>query len=152
MYIHQRQIVHRDLKPQNILVNSKGRAVITDFGLSRTLEVEVNEYATEVVSLWYRSPELLNGENIYSYYIDIWSLGCIFYEVLSGEVLFPGLNVTNQLKMIKSQGEYLYFLEKKLITLRIKQNVITAVLGCLIKCTKRRINILKIKELLEIED
>ncbi|KAM0673488.1 Cell division control protein 2 [Gurleya vavrai] len=98
--IHDKRIVHRDLKPQNILVDNKGNLKIADFGLARSLEVRMPFYNSEVVTLWYRSPELLQGNENYSFYIDMWSVGCIICEMINDKVLFKGEDDQNQLQII----------------------------------------------------
>lgn len=100
-HLHIRNIVHRDLKPHNILVNSKGILKIADFGLARSLNAMDMAYSSEVVTLWYRAPELLMGSTNYGYEIDIWSLGCILYEMICKKPLLPGENKNMQLDLCK---------------------------------------------------
>ncbi|KAI5185125.1 hypothetical protein NEHOM01_0630 [Nematocida homosporus] len=99
-YLHAQQIVHRDLKPQNILVNKNGQLKIADFGLARSFEIKMPSYSSEVVTLWYRSPELLRGCKIYGYSIDMWSLGCIVSEIITRTPLFSGTDKQDQLLKI----------------------------------------------------
>ena len=92
-YLHQNNILHRDIKTLNILLNNKGEVKIGDFGLSRIfVENMKRKYTNRVVTIWYRSPELLLGETVYGGEIDIWSLGCVFWEILTGNCLFYGDN------------------------------------------------------------
>jgi len=104
-YCHQRRIVHRDLKPQNLLIDKKGSLKIADFGLARAFCVPVRQYTHEVVTLWYRAPEILLGSATYSIPVDIWSAGCIFAEMLSKKPLFPGDSEIDQLfKIFRQMG------------------------------------------------
>ena len=91
-YLHQNNVLHRDIKPQNILVNNKGEIKIGDFGLSRIFSefIKNKRYTNRVVTRWYRCPELLLGETNYGPAIDIWSIGCVFWEILTGDILFRG--------------------------------------------------------------
>lgn len=88
---HSRRIVHRDLKPQNILV-SKDEAVVklADFGLARAFRIPLQTYTHEVVTMWYRAPEILLGSKYYLPAVDMWSLGCILAELANARPLFPG--------------------------------------------------------------
>ncbi|KAF1333112.1 Cmgc/mapk protein kinase, partial [Globisporangium splendens] len=100
-YLHSANVLHRDLKPSNILVNSDCRLKICDFGLARhandrDLEEGLSEY---VVTRWYRAPELLLA-NSYTKAIDMWSIGCIFAELLGRRIMFPGKSYVDQLKVI----------------------------------------------------
>jgi cyclin-dependent kinase 5 len=100
-YCHRHSIFHRDLKPQNILISKKGELKLADFGLARAFGIPVRIYSAEVVTLWYRPPEVLMGAQVYTTSIDIWSAGCIFAEMAnSGRPLFPGSDVDEQLKRI----------------------------------------------------
>ena len=78
-YCHDNHILHRDLKPQNLLINVKRMELkLADFGLARAVGIPVNTFSNEVVTLWYRAPDVLLGSRNYSTSIDIWSAGCIF--------------------------------------------------------------------------
>mmetsp|Transcript_6921 Transcript_6921/g.12272 ORF Transcript_6921/g.12272 Transcript_6921/m.12272 type:complete len:317 (-) Transcript_6921:190-1140(-) len=89
-FCHASRILHRDLKPQNLLVNGEGILKIADFGLARAYTVPVPKYTHEVVTVWYRAPEILLGSAIYSIPVDVWSVGCVIGEMASGHPLFAG--------------------------------------------------------------
>ncbi|KAL5111022.1 Cyclin-dependent kinase 14 [Taenia crassiceps] len=90
-YCHDRRILHRDLKPQNILVSATGELKLADFGLARAKSVPSHTYSHEVVTLWYRPPDVLLGSTNYTASLDMWGVGCIFLEMLSGDATFPGV-------------------------------------------------------------
>ncbi|KAI3374873.1 hypothetical protein L3Q82_021413 [Scortum barcoo] len=129
-FCHSRNVLHRDLKPQNLLINRNGELKLADFGLARAFGIPVRCYSAEVVTLWYRPPDVLFGAKLYSTSIDMWSAGCIFaglfvivnvnenishsvlvsqtllcYRIVielanAGRPLFPGNDVDDQLKRI----------------------------------------------------
>ena len=86
--LHKRYIFHRDLKTSNVLYDHKGCIKICDFGLARHYHEEDKQYSGNVVTLWYRSPELLFGTTTYSCEVDMWSLGIIFAEIILNDVPF----------------------------------------------------------------
>ncbi|KAI5073569.1 hypothetical protein GOP47_0011582 [Adiantum capillus-veneris] len=103
-FIHSANVFHRDLKPKNILANSDCKLKICDFGLARvTLNGASSAifWTDYVATRWYRAPELCGSfYTKYTTSVDIWSIGCIFAEVLTGQPLFPGRNVAHQLDLI----------------------------------------------------
>ncbi|KAG9103573.1 negative regulator of the PHO system [Ceratobasidium sp. 370] len=96
-FCHDNRVLHRDLKPQNLLINRKGELKLGDFGLARAFGVPVNTFSNEVVTLWYRAPDVLLGSRTYNTSIDVWSCGCIFAEMITGVPLFRGRDNQDQL-------------------------------------------------------
>ncbi|KTF90140.1 hypothetical protein cypCar_00032422 [Cyprinus carpio] len=106
-YIHSANVIHRDLKPSNLLVNENCELKIGDFGMARGLSAahsdESRSFMTEYVATrWYRAPELMLSLHHYSLAIDLWSVGCIFGEMLGRRQMFPGKNYVHQLQLILS--------------------------------------------------
>lgn len=99
-YMHSRYIVHRDLKVSNLLMTDKGCVKIADFGLARLFGIPALPMTPQVVTLWYRSPELLLGAQNQTTAIDMWALGCILGELLSHKPLLPGNTEIQQLELI----------------------------------------------------
>ena len=103
-YIHSANVLHRDLKPSNLLINSNCELKIGDFGMARGLSISAEDHTmfmTEYVATrWYRAPELMLSLSEYTFSIDMWSVGCIFAEMIGRKQLFPGKNYINQLKLI----------------------------------------------------
>lgn len=97
LFCHQRRVLHRDMKPQNLLIDKNGCIKIADFGLARAFGIPVRVYTHEVVTLWYRAPEVLLGSPKYSCPIDIWSIGTIFAEMVNRRPLFQGDSEIDQL-------------------------------------------------------
>jgi cyclin-dependent kinase len=89
-YCHSHRVLHRDLKPQNLLIDREGNLKLADFGLARAFGVPLRTYTHEVVTLWYRCPEILLGGRQYSTGVDMWSVGAIFAEMYTRKPLFPG--------------------------------------------------------------
>ena len=98
-FCHDNRVLHRDLKPQNLLINNAGQLKLADFGLARAFGIPVNTFSNEVVTLWYRAPDVLLGSRTYNTSIDIWSAGCIMAEMFTGRPLFPG--TTNEDQLLK---------------------------------------------------
>ncbi|KAJ3184828.1 Cyclin-dependent kinase 10 [Gaertneriomyces sp. JEL0708] len=99
-YLHSNYIIHRDLKLSNLLLTSHGILKIADFGLARTFAKPAQPMTPNVVTLWYRAPELLFGEKEYTTAIDMWAVGCIFGELLLGRPLLPGKEERQQIDLI----------------------------------------------------
>ena len=105
-YIHSANVLHRDLKPSNLLINQDCELKIGDFGMARGLSCTPEDHSTfmteYVATRWYRAPELMLSFSEYTFSIDMWSIGCIFAEMLARRHLFPGKNYLNQLQLILS--------------------------------------------------
>ncbi|GAB6028364.1 Cyclin-Dependent Kinase 7 [Chamberlinius hualienensis] len=99
-YLHLNWILHRDLKPNNLLVDEKGILKIADFGLAKYFGSPNRVYTHQVVTRWYRAPELLFGSRLYSTGIDLWAVGCVLAELLLRTPLFPGDTDLDQLTKI----------------------------------------------------
>lgn len=99
-FLHCNGILHRDLKPQNILIDVEGNLKLADFGLGRTLRLPVKTLTHDVITLWYRPPEILLGSKHYASSIDVWSLGCILIELITLRPIFPGDSEIDQLYKI----------------------------------------------------
>lgn len=99
-YCHHHRVLHRDLKPPNLLINREGQLKLADFGLARAFGIPVRSYTHEVVTLWYRAPDVLMGSRRYSTPVDIWSVGCIFAEMANGRPLVAGTSEGDQLDRI----------------------------------------------------
>mmetsp|Transcript_24576 Transcript_24576/g.48849 ORF Transcript_24576/g.48849 Transcript_24576/m.48849 type:complete len:293 (-) Transcript_24576:68-946(-) len=99
-YCHHHRVLHRDLKPPNLLINREGQLKLADFGLARAFGIPVRSYTHEVVTLWYRAPDVLLGSRKYSTPVDVWSIGCIFAEMANGRPLVTGTSEGDQLDRI----------------------------------------------------
>ena len=113
-FCHRRGVTHRNPKRKHLLLKSNEsnrslrhdnlsdkidqlQLLVGDFALVRAMGVQQHNSTTEVVTLWYRAPEILMGLSSYSSEVDIWSIGCIFAEMILGKPLFPGMSEVNQL-------------------------------------------------------
>ena len=99
-FLHSNFIIHRDLKMSNLLITDDGILKVADFGLARYFNIPIEPMTPKVVTLWYRAPELLFGELLYTDKIDIWSIGCIFSEWILGQPLLPGKIEQEQVSLI----------------------------------------------------
>jgi negative regulator of PHO system len=99
-FCHANMVMHGDLKPQNLLISSTGQLKLADFGLARAFGIPVNTFSNEVVTLWYRTPDVLLGSKAYNASIDIWSAECIMAEMYTGRAFFPGTTNEDQLVRI----------------------------------------------------
>ncbi|CAB3977211.1 cyclin-dependent kinase 1-like [Paramuricea clavata] len=97
LFCHTRRTLHRDLKPQNLLIDDSGVIKLADFGLARAFGLPIRAYTHEIVTLWYRAPEVLLNSPRYSTAVDQWSIGCIFAELVTKRPLVAGDSEIDQL-------------------------------------------------------
>lgn len=100
VHLHDRWVVHRDVKLSNLLLRDDGSLKLCDFGLARYFRAYRVAYTPGVVTLWYRAPEILLGDDAYTEAIDLWAVGCVLGELLLGGPLFPGQTVPETLGRI----------------------------------------------------
>ena len=100
LYLHSANVIHRDLKPSNLLLNKNCDLKICDLGLARGFDKETDNLTEYVVTRWYRAPEVILSSSEYSKQIDVWSVGCIFAELLGRAPLFPGEDYLDQVQRI----------------------------------------------------
>jgi len=104
-HIHEKWFLHRDLKTSNNFVHKSGKIALCDFGLARKYQIPYRPLTQMVITLWYRPPELLFGETVFGPEVDMWSIGCIFGELLRKEAIFQGRGELDQIdKMFKFLG------------------------------------------------
>jgi len=104
-FCHIRGVMHRDLKPQNILISRDGRLKLADFGLARAFVPPIRPFTHEVVTLWYRPPEILLGCKTYALPVDMWAVGTILAEMVTKRPLFPGDSEVDELfKIFRKLG------------------------------------------------
>lgn len=96
-YCHKHRILHRDLKPQNLLIDEEGNLKLADFGLARAIGLPIDTITHEVVTLWYRAPEVLLNCRAYGAGVDMWSVGCIMAELSQRRPLFAGDSEIDQI-------------------------------------------------------
>jgi len=99
-HIHEKWYIHRDMKTSNILVHKSGRICVCDFGLARKYQEPRKPLTQMVITLWYRPPELLFGENKYGPEVDMWSVGCIFAELITRKALLQGQGELDQIDKV----------------------------------------------------
>ncbi|XP_018865235.3 cyclin-dependent kinase-like 1 isoform X1 [Gorilla gorilla gorilla] len=100
-FCHKHNCIHRDVKPENILITKHSVIKLCDFGFARLLTGPSDYYTDYVATRWYRSPELLVGDTQYGPPVDVWAIGCVFAELLSGVPLWPGKSDVDQLYLIR---------------------------------------------------
>jgi serine/threonine protein kinase len=96
--IHFKKLMHRDIKAANMLLNNRGQIFIADLGLMTTTKREI--FSNNVITRWYKPPEILLGSTQYSTEVDMWGIGCVLFEMITGKPLFPGNDDKHQLKLI----------------------------------------------------
>ncbi|XP_030627665.1 cyclin-dependent kinase-like 1 isoform X3 [Chanos chanos] len=100
-FCHKQNCIHRDVKPENILITKHQVIKLCDFGFARILTGPCDYYTDYVATRWYRAPELLVGDTQYGPPVDVWAVGCVFAELLSGAPLWPGKSDVDQLYLIR---------------------------------------------------
>lgn len=95
-HMHDNWMIHRDLKPSNLLMSNQGELKVADFGLARFFGDPQDRMTPNVVTQFYRAPEVLLGSREYTTAVDMWSVGCIFAELMTRDILFQGRSELDQ--------------------------------------------------------
>lgn len=98
--MHLSNVIHRDIKPSNLLLNKNCELKICDLGLARGYDIESDNLTEYVVTRWYRAPEVILNSSMYTEKIDVWSIGCVFAELMGRAPLFPGEDYLDQVKRV----------------------------------------------------
>ncbi|KAI9792071.1 MAG: TFIIH complex serine/threonine-protein kinase subunit kin28 [Peltula sp. TS41687] len=101
-FCHENSVLHRDIKPNNLLIAADGEVKLADFGLARSFSDPYPYMTPQVITRWYRPPELLFGARHYSGAVDVWSMGCVFAELILRTPFLPGNTDVHQLDLICS--------------------------------------------------
>ncbi len=104
-YLHKNNMIHRDVKPENLLIDEKMNLKLCDFGFARKIKLDKKNNNQDsmtdyVATRWYRAPEILLGSTRYGVQADMWSMGCIFGELLGGKPMFPGTSTLSQINKV----------------------------------------------------
>lgn len=99
-FCHENFVLHRDIKPNNLLIAADGEVKLADFGLARSCSDPYRVMTSQVITRWYRPPELLFGAGYYSGVIDVWSMGMVFAELILRTPFVPGNSDLHQLELI----------------------------------------------------
>ncbi len=139
-FCHSIGVLHRDIKPENLLIGCNGDLKLADFGLARDeLRLPDNSiecYTPRMVTLWYRSRELLLGQH-YSFGADVWSVGCIVWEMLVGKPLFPGSSELDMIKRVEAVVSYRHGIGAPRLEPLTHADAVDFITGCLHEETKR---------------
>lgn len=99
-FLHTNRVLHRDLKPENLLLTEDDRLLICDLGLSRSIHMPLRPYSQEILTLWYKAPEMCVSNREYSVGVDSWAVGCIFVELLTAKPIFAASSASELLTLI----------------------------------------------------
>ncbi|KAG5451815.1 Cyclin-dependent kinase-like 1 [Clonorchis sinensis] len=113
-FCHQSNCIHRDIKPENILISRTNEVKLCDFGFARFLTGSEGQYTDYVATRWYRAPELLVGDTQYGPPVDVWAIGCVFAELVTGAPLWPGSSDLDQIFLITKNLGNLYPRHRKI--------------------------------------
>ena len=129
--MHAHHIVHRDFKPENMLLSKNGVLKICDFGFARQLhesDLRDGMTLTDYVSTrWYRAPELLVGSSTYDHKVDVWAIGCIFAELVTGRALFAGESDLDMLRLVLAMFQTVQPFPQQLQTIFNQNNLFKSI-------------------------
>ncbi|KAF7256574.1 hypothetical protein EG68_06665 [Paragonimus skrjabini miyazakii] len=135
-FCHAHNCIHRDVKPENILITKTGQLKLCDFGFARLLTGPGDEYTDYVATRWYRAPELLVGDTQYGPPVDVWAIGCVVAEMMTGMPLWPGRSDLDQLHLItRTLGTFPVDSDNHAVVTSIMVCVVACVSNCQFLCS-----------------